>query len=67
MKGAKDKPIPHEPEVIACEICLREIPSSVAKSAECPDYVHHFCGLECLGQWQRLQEVGEREKAESRP
>lgn len=38
-------------EVISCEICLSEIPESVIHSAEGPDYVHHFCGLECLHVW----------------
>ena len=38
---------------IACEICLAEIPATVAHSMEGPDYVHHFCGLNCLEQWQK--------------
>lgn len=38
-------------EVLSCELCLLEIPTSVAKSYEGPDYVHHFCGLECLEKW----------------
>lgn len=66
MNSPKEKPVPHEPEVIACEVCLREIPTSVAKSAEGPDYVHHFCGLECLGQWRGRQEAGEGEKEKTK-
>lgn len=38
--------------VVSCDACLAEIPSDVALSAEGPDYVHYFCGLDCLGQWQ---------------
>ena len=38
-------------EVISCEICLAEIPADMAHSSEGPDYVHHFCGLDCLGKW----------------
>lgn len=38
-------------EMISCEVCLTEIPSDVAKSFEGPDYVHHFCGLNCLEVW----------------
>lgn len=41
-------------EVVSCEICLREIPESVIHSPEGPDYVHHFCGLECLHVWQKM-------------
>jgi hypothetical protein len=39
-------------EIVSCELCLIEIPTSVAESHEGTDYVHHFCGLECLGKWQ---------------
>ena len=38
--------------VVSCAACLAEIPADVALSAEGPDYVHYFCGLDCLGQWQ---------------
>lgn len=37
---------------VACEICLKEIPRSVAQSHEGTDYVYHFCGAECYQQWQ---------------
>ena len=47
-----EKTIPVEPEVIACEVCLKEIPESVAQSMEGDDYIHHFCGLECYNTWQ---------------
>lgn len=39
-------------EVVQCEVCMTEVPVSVAQSAEGSDYVHHFCGLECLGLWR---------------
>ncbi len=39
-------------ELIACEICLREIPSSAMQSEEVADYVQYFCGLECLEIWR---------------
>lgn len=38
---------------LSCEECLSEIPASVAHSLEGPDYVHHFCGLECYERWQQ--------------
>jgi len=36
---------------IACEICLKEIPVSEAKSEEANDYIAHFCGLDCYDKW----------------
>ncbi len=50
-----NKPVPKEPELIACEICLKEIPASASQSAEAHDYVHHFCGIDCYQQWQQQQ------------
>jgi hypothetical protein len=47
-------------EIVECEICLREIPVSEAKTEEAVDYVHHFCGIECYARW-RAQE--DREKS----
>lgn len=40
-------------ELIACEVCLKEVPASDAESAETADYVAHFCGLECYEQWHK--------------
>jgi hypothetical protein len=37
---------------VACEICLKEVPTSEAKSEEASDYVFHFCGLECYEKWK---------------
>ena len=34
-------------DYVPCEICLREIPVSEAKSDEASDYVVCFCGLDC--------------------
>ena len=45
-----EKPIQLVP--VSCEICLREIPKSEAKSGEAGDYVLYFCGLDCYGKWQ---------------
>jgi hypothetical protein len=45
-------------EVLSCEVCLVEIPSSVAQSVEGPDYVHHFCGLDCLEVWRKTAAAG---------
>ncbi len=37
---------------VKCEVCMKEIPKSEAKSPEASDYVIHFCGLECYAKWQ---------------
>ncbi|MBL1276194.1 MAG: DUF3330 domain-containing protein [Ectothiorhodospiraceae bacterium] len=47
-----EKPIPEEPENIACSICLAEIPESVAVSSEADDYTQHFCGIDCYTIWR---------------
>lgn len=44
-------------EVQSCELCLAEIPASVGTSYEGPDYVHHFCGLECMDKWKDKQKA----------
>ncbi len=44
-------PMPIELEPLSCEICLKEIPVSEAKSEEATDYVVYFCGLDCYQQW----------------
>lgn len=36
---------------VVCEVCLKEIPKSVAKSEEALDYVHYFCGDACYQDW----------------
>ena len=38
-------------KVVQCDACFTEVPLSVAKSFEGLDYVHHFCGLNCLEKW----------------
>lgn len=51
-----DKNKPVEPETLACEVCLKDIPESVSHSMEGEDYIHHFCGLECYKKWQEDQD-----------
>ena len=46
------KPIPQEPENVACKVCLDEIPKSVAQNQEADEYAQHFCGLECYSIWK---------------
>jgi Domain of unknown function (DUF3330) len=42
-----------EVEMVACDICCKEVPVSEAKIPEAVDYVAHFCGLECYAKWQK--------------
>ncbi|HCU54093.1 MAG TPA: DUF3330 domain-containing protein [Gammaproteobacteria bacterium] len=49
-------------DVIACEICLKEIPRDLAKSSESAEYVHYFCGEECFARWQRDESDAKRKK-----
>lgn len=39
--------------VVSCATCLEQVPADVALTAEGPDYVQYFCGLDCLAQWQK--------------
>lgn len=48
-----------EDEQVQCSVCLKEIPSSEAQSAEASDYVAHFCGLDCYDQWAKKAEQGQ--------
>ena len=42
-------------EVIACDVCMKEVPASEAKSEEASDYVRHFCGLDCYEKWSNQE------------
>lgn len=39
-------------DLIACEVCLEEIPDSVNQNAEADEYVSNYCGLECYQLWR---------------
>ena len=47
-----DKTTPKEPDYVNCDVCLAEIPESVAMSSEADAYTHHFCGIECYNKWR---------------
>jgi hypothetical protein len=38
--------------LVECEVCLKEIPISEAKSEEASGYVAHYFGLECYAIWK---------------
>ncbi len=48
-------------EKVSCEVCLKEIPVSEAKSAEAVDYFVHFCGLDCYEKWKAKEKQEARE------
>ncbi|MDO8208398.1 MAG: DUF3330 domain-containing protein [Gallionella sp.] len=47
-----DKQLP-EVELVACEICCKEVPITAAQTPESVDYVAYFCGLECYAEWKK--------------
>ena len=47
--------LPHDEQLVSCEICLKSIPASEANHSETEDYVAYFCGLECYEIWKQQQ------------
>ena len=60
-----NKPIPTEPTNLACDVCLNEIPESVAHSQEGDEYTQHFCGIECYSIWKRKHGQSDSEPIET--
>jgi hypothetical protein len=54
-------PKPEKPveDIVSCEVCLKEIPASEAKTAEVTDYVLYFCGIDCYVQWMEQEARGD--------
>jgi len=50
-----EKTTPAKTEHVACAVCLKDIPASVATSQEGDEYAQHFCGLECYDKWKHQQ------------
>lgn len=44
---------------VACEVCLKQIPSSEAASEEATDYVVYFCGLDCYQEWKDKRQTAD--------
>lgn len=64
MAEGKDQTRPRpdrgaEPKV-RCEVCMKEIPPSEAKSAEAEAYTLYFCGIECYDKWHEREQERER-------
>lgn len=54
-----------ETPLVACDVCLREIPQSEAINAEATDYVAHFCGLDCYRRW--AERTADQDRAKRKP
>jgi hypothetical protein len=46
-----EQPTSEELDKVACDVCLTEIPKSVAVSSEADEYTQYFCGTECYVKW----------------
>lgn len=55
-----EKLTPKEPDIVACDMCLKEIPESVAVSSEGDEYTQHFCGIECYQKWRTEKDTGQQ-------
>ncbi|MBK9444228.1 MAG: DUF3330 domain-containing protein [Comamonadaceae bacterium] len=42
---------------VACNVCMKEIPLSVAFDMEAEDYVVHFCGPDCYQKWHQQENL----------
>lgn len=47
---------------LSCSLCMKEMPHDLAHTLEGPDYVHHFCGLDCYRKWQEQQAAEDEKK-----
>lgn len=48
---------PTDSTLVACEVCMRQVPASEATVPEATDYFVHFCGLECYEKWKQQAEA----------
>lgn len=39
-------------ELVACDVCLKQVPKSEVIVPEAADYFAHFCGLDCYEKWK---------------
>ena len=59
-----NKLIPKEPDNVSCDVCLTEIPDSVATSGEGDEYTQHYCGIECYDKWKEKDKLSSTTKKE---
>ncbi len=58
MNEPEQKPLPVEPEHLACSLCFTDIPASVALDHEGAEYIQHYFGIECMSEWQQRAVAG---------
>lgn len=56
------KPETTDVPMVSCQVCLKEVPKSVAQSLEGSEYVYHFCGADCYQRWQKQGGTNGKEK-----
>lgn len=44
---------PADADLVACKVCMKEVPRSEATVPEAVDYVVYFCGLDCHEKWKK--------------
>jgi len=54
-----DKPV--ESKLIACDMCMKEVPITEAIIPEATEYFVHFCGLACYEKWKKQDETPQTE------
>ena len=59
---AQTTDLKNEQELIACDICMKEIPVSAAKNDETSDYVFHFCGIDCYAKWKEQESQSKQQQ-----
>jgi hypothetical protein len=53
-------------QTVACEVCMKEVPLSTAKTAERVDYVLNSCGLARCKAWQQQKAEGDKKDTAER-
>jgi hypothetical protein len=56
---------PTDSSLVACEVCLKQVPVSEATVPEATDYFVHFCGLECYEKWKKRPDAAKEQKKAS--
>ena len=53
--------------MVSCAVCLKEIPADSVRLTDAQDYVHYFCGLDCLEAWQKQAATRSNQSGSTRP
>ncbi len=63
-KALEEKILREQPQQasVPCNVCLKEIPKSLAHIEEAEDYVLYFCGLDCFDKWEHQNQQTKKAK-----